>query len=228
MGQPFDVVQVRLQTTAGTSSGPQFKGPLHCLRTTVAREGVAALWKGGVPQIILSIPYSSIMFTTYEYLKPVAPDADLHRDPHPTAANAAGAGAGGQGDAAAQWRAYYRGVFAAGAGTGLVLTLAQNPLDVWRTKLQTNYGWAAAAAPAAGKSTSAAAAQPARAVGAAGMLREILASANTGEVLMRGVSLTFLRNTLGNGVFFTCYEFTTRLYDTQQVTPSHPAGEGTP
>ena len=82
VGQPFDVVQVRLQTTPSEKSRAasqtlldqqrHFRGAWHCLRTTVAYEGPLALWKGAVPSVVLSVPYSSVMFTTFQALKPKA------------------------------------------------------------------------------------------------------------------------------------------------------------
>ena len=57
IGQPFDVIKTRLQT----SSASQFRGTLHCVHATVHREGVAALWKGSVPALMISVPYSTVL-----------------------------------------------------------------------------------------------------------------------------------------------------------------------
>ena len=182
VGQPFDVVQVRLQTTispaaaadASTSSSlssqprQQFRGAWHCLRSTVAREGILALWKGGVPQVLLSVPYASIMFTTYQWLKPASPPLGSHVTED-----------------------YYNGVFAAGCACGVPLTLLQNPLDVWRTRLQTSYN---------------------PGVRGSAVLRGLYADR---KALLRGTSITFIRNTLGNGFFFCCYEASTRAWDSR-------------
>ena len=47
-GHPFDTVKVRLQTEG---RGGRFRGPVHCVRDTVAREGLLALYKGVTPPL---------------------------------------------------------------------------------------------------------------------------------------------------------------------------------
>ena len=183
VGQPFDVVQVRLQTTPSEMKSRaasqtlldqqrHFRGAWHCLRTTVAYEGPLALWKGAVPSVVLSVPYSSVMFTTFQALKPKAVPP--------------------LGDPSGE---YFRGVFLAGFACGIPLTLLQNPLDVWRTRLQTSYS------ARLGNS----------------VLRSILSSANPREVLLRGSSITLARNSLGNGIYFCLYEATTRAWDRSAI-----------
>ena len=108
------------------------------------------------------------MFSTYQWLKPPDPSTAFPSSE------------------------YYRGVFLAGFACGIPLTLLQNPLDVWRTRLQTSY-----------------------IRGSSAVLQSILSSANPQAALMRGTSITFARNTLGNGIYFSCYEWTTRIFDAQ-------------
>ena len=115
VGVPFDVVRTRLQTT----SAARFRSAWHCLEHTVRTEGLFALWKGLTPQIIISLPSSTLLFGTYSALRPARPHAAAP---------------------AHEWQTFYAGVFGAGAGSGVVLTALQNPLDVWRTRLQTTYG----------------------------------------------------------------------------------------
>lgn len=149
-----------MQTTA------RYTGAVHCLRETVKLEGVRALWKGGLPQMIVSMPYSGLLFSTYAYLKPARlPDtAEIPR---------------------AQLGRYYTDTFVAGSLSGVLLCLFQNPLDVWKVKLQTTYG--SAAAPL--------------------QVKKPLARAD----LTRGMSMTALRNIPGNGVFLLSYEYLSRL-----------------
>ena len=144
-------VRTRLQTT----STARFRSAWHCLEHTVRTEGVLALWKGLTPQVLISLPSSTLLFGTYMQLRP--------ERPHATATGA-------------ERRAFYWGVFAAGFGSGVALTALQNPLDVWRTRLQTSYGDGAAAPPP------------------------------TARHAWRGVSLTAVRNLPGNGVFFLVHE----------------------
>ena len=66
VGQPFDVIRTRLQA----SSTAEFRGAWHCLSSTVRHEGVRALWRGAAPQLLLSLPYSTLLFGTYAALRP--------------------------------------------------------------------------------------------------------------------------------------------------------------
>jgi len=115
IGVPFDVIRTRLQTT----STARFRSAWHCLHHTVRIEGVLALWKGLTPQVLISLPSSTLLFGTYQALRPESPRA----------ATVSG-----------EWRRFYVGVFGAGFASGVALTALQNPLDVWRIQLQTTYG----------------------------------------------------------------------------------------
>lgn len=112
VGVPFDVVRTRLQTT----STARFRSAWHCLEHTVRTEGVLALWKGLTPQVLISLPSSTLLFGTYHALRPERPG----------------------GADSVEWRSFYAGVFGSGCGSGVALTALQNPLDVWRTQLQTH------------------------------------------------------------------------------------------
>jgi solute carrier family 25 carnitine/acylcarnitine transporter 20/29 len=108
IGCPFDVIKTRLQTAK-----TPFASPLHCLAWTVRREGVMALSKGFAPMLLTSTPYSVIMFSSYELLKPsLTPE---------------GAGAG-----------YLGSCFLAGAASGVAVTVVHNPLELWRVRVQTH------------------------------------------------------------------------------------------
>ena len=140
-----------------TTSRAQFAGPLHCVAQTIRHEGPLALWKGVKPQLLMSVPYSTAMFGVYSQLRPATPDRGTSE--------------------------FYSGVFAAGMASGILVT-AFHPLDVWRTRLQTQYE---------GRGR--------------GMLRSLLATAERRSLLLRGVSMTTVRNLPGNGMFFTLHEF---------------------
>ena len=122
-------------------------------------EGALALWKGLTPQVLISLPSSTLLFGTYQSLRPERPSTQ----------SMAAAGA--------ERRRFYLGVFGAGFGSGVALTAFQNPLDVWRTRLQTTYG-DAPPPPATGWRSA-----------------------------WRGVSLTAVRNLPGNGLFFFLHEW---------------------
>ena len=113
VGNPFNVITVRLQT----ASPAQYTSAWACLRTTVAQEGVLTLWKGFAPAVLASVPYSISLFGTFSYFRP----------PRPARAQSLTNGAMAH---------HLAGVFGAGFVSGIVLTLLQNPFDVWRTRLQ--------------------------------------------------------------------------------------------
>ena len=145
-------VRTRLQTT----STARFRSAWHCFDQLVRTEGVLALWKGLTPQILISLPSSTLLFGTYQALRPDRP-------------HAAAAGA--------EWRIFYAGVFGAGFGSGVALTVLQNPLEVWRTQLQTTYSDGQRRPPP-----------------------------TTARSAWRGISLTAVRNLPGNGLFFLLHE----------------------
>ena len=163
VGMPFDVVRVRLQAT----SRDAFRGPWHCLTTTVRREGLRALWQGSLPQLMMSVPYCAVMFGVYHHLQPAYPSVNA---------------------SPAEMKNYYTGVFGAGVASGVAVNLFQNPLDVWRTRLQTVV-----------KSHS-----PHEGPPAEGTLATLLKQR---RLMMRGMSMTLIRNLPGNGVYFASFEF---------------------
>lgn len=106
IGCPFDVIKTRMQTAA-----VPFASPLHCWLWTVRREGLSALWKGFLPQLLVSSPYSVIMFGVYDSLKPQPPQES---------------------------RGAIAGCFLAGAASGVAVTAFHNPLELWRVRVQTH------------------------------------------------------------------------------------------
>ena len=136
-------------------------------------EGALALWKGLTPQILISLPSSTLLFGTYQQFRPEPPPAGADR------------------------RQFYAGVFVAGCGSGVALTALQNPLDVWRTRLQTTYGDAPPPPPA-----------------------------SSWRSAWRGVSLTAVRNLPGNGLFFFLHEmiyanFLTLIHNSEPTRRRH-------
>ncbi|KAH8173258.1 mitochondrial carrier protein [Sarocladium implicatum] len=74
-GHPFDTIKVRLQTT----STAHFRGPWHCLRQTLAQEGLRGVYKGFTPPLIGFVFMDSLLlgsFSIYrDYLKSNLPPA---------------------------------------------------------------------------------------------------------------------------------------------------------
>jgi hypothetical protein len=49
VGHPFDTIKIRMQTEGGMG---RFKGPMDCLKETIRKEGVRALYKGATPPLL--------------------------------------------------------------------------------------------------------------------------------------------------------------------------------
>jgi len=62
VGHPFDTLKVRLQTEGGYG---RFRGPLHCLTTTIKTEGVRALYKGATLPLLGWSLIDTVMVGTY-------------------------------------------------------------------------------------------------------------------------------------------------------------------
>ncbi|EQC25365.1 hypothetical protein SDRG_16774 [Saprolegnia diclina VS20] len=65
---PFDTIKKRLQAQ---DLGPsrQYAGLVDCARRIVADEGVGALYRGSLPNLLRIGPYAAIMFASYEAAK---------------------------------------------------------------------------------------------------------------------------------------------------------------
>jgi len=193
VGQPFDLVRVRL-----AASG-QFTGVVDCLRTTIRHEGFSAFWKGTTPALLISLPTSFVMFGTYNAFRPATPCWEEQR------------------------ASYWAQVYSAGAIAGMPLTLFQNPLDVWRTRAQTNRASVSSVAPlasaeaaivtrAATMTGTTAASSASSAIGSNGS-SSVLRGLMLGDrwLLMRGFPLLVARNIGCTGLYFSFYELTTAL-----------------
>ena len=183
VGVPFDVVRARLQTT----SKKEFSGPLDCVRSTLRNEGLRAFWKGFTPTLLGSLPYSTIMFGTFEFFRPDRETEYFNKSSSPSAGDT-----GSRSALSPSWAEkcqYYAKVFVAGASAGIPLTIFANPLDVWRTRVQTQ-GVLGASAGAAGTSGES-------------VLKTLRLHKH---LLLRGTSMTLVRNLPGNGCFFVFNE----------------------
>mmetsp|Transcript_12480 Transcript_12480/g.20398 ORF Transcript_12480/g.20398 Transcript_12480/m.20398 type:complete len:330 (-) Transcript_12480:312-1301(-) len=77
VGHPFDTVKVRLQTQP--EPGKTFRGPIDCLRRTVAGEGILGLYKGVTPPLLGKGMVHSVLFGAFErtraFMSPDVPRA---------------------------------------------------------------------------------------------------------------------------------------------------------
>ena len=70
-GQPFDTVKVRMQV-----GGAEWASPMHCARSTFAKEGLASLWKGSVPAFIGALSENAVAFAVNGALKRILANAN--------------------------------------------------------------------------------------------------------------------------------------------------------
>ena len=145
-----------------------------------------ALWKGFIPSVLLSIPYSTCLFGTFAYFRPPRLPAavlDDHTQPAGTLPK------------------HFAQVFGAGFTSGVILMLFQNPFDVWRTRLQAQFG--------PYKSTAV----------KDGVLRTLW---NQPILATRGLPMTTVRQMPGNGFFFAAHEYLSMRAERVPNSAQHP------
>jgi len=81
VGHPFDTLKVRLQTTDTT----RFRGPLHCLTTTLRNEGITGLYKGATPPLVGWMFMDSVMLGSLSMYRRIVSERLFphYRDPDP-------------------------------------------------------------------------------------------------------------------------------------------------
>ncbi|KAI8904199.1 mitochondrial carrier domain-containing protein [Powellomyces hirtus] len=111
VGHPFDTVKVRLQTDA---SSARFNGAIDCLRTTVRREGLRALYKGATPPLMGWALMDAVQMGTLNNLRYLLSDGGKKKLSVPQHA-------------------------LAGLGAGIVVSFVANPVEVLKGRLQVQY-----------------------------------------------------------------------------------------
>lgn len=91
-----------------------------------------------------------------------------------------------------EWWSFYARVVGAGSFAGGVMVLGLNPLDVWRTRLQTSKGIGG--------------------VSGKGELRGLMQNR---KLFLRGMTCNTIRNCPGNGLYFATHEYLTQLFATR-------------
>jgi len=66
LGTPADVMKTRMIAQHYGGADPIYRNSLDCVRQTVRREGLAALWKGLTPTYLRLAPWHTIFFVAYE------------------------------------------------------------------------------------------------------------------------------------------------------------------
>ena len=176
VGVPFDVIRSRLQVM----NKKAFSGPIHCIRSTFVNEGPRAFWKGVTPTFLSSLPFSTIMFTSFTFLRPDRESEYFKKSSTPDISFTKPTPAMACSLSPAEKFKYYAKVFIAGATAGIPLTLFANPLSVWRTRLQMQGALGARLC--------------------ANSVLEVLLSSK--HLLLRGTSMSLVRYVPGNGLFF--------------------------
>ena len=107
---PADSIKQKMQLHAGT----KYSGISDCIRQTLSREGIRrGLYGGFTTTLTMNVPYVGIYFASYESLKKVA-IYNFHYDGSSSIVH-----------------------LCAGAGAGICAAAFTNPLDVAKTRLQT-------------------------------------------------------------------------------------------
>ena len=99
---PLDVLKIRFQVqlepvlgeaAALRAAGSKYRGLGQALRLIVREEGLAGLWRGTVPGLLLTVPYTAVQFVTLQAVKGAAA-ARKGRGREWAAAEGGGRGAG--------------------------------------------------------------------------------------------------------------------------------------
>ncbi|XP_077307398.1 dicarboxylate carrier SLC25A8 [Lithobates pipiens] len=69
IAQPTDVVKVRFQAQANTSSAKRYKGTMEAYKTIAKEEGMRGLWKGTAPNITRNALVNCTELVTYDLIK---------------------------------------------------------------------------------------------------------------------------------------------------------------
>lgn len=199
---PLELIKCRLQVDrvdrgAGGVHGaaPRYKGPLHCLVSSVRAEGLGVLYRGHSATFLRESLGTACWFTTYETcVRALAPGTQ--RDAVPTAV-----------------------VLASGAASGMVLNAVPYPFDTAKSVLQT---LAPAVPPRGATAGATAGAAGSGALGASrprmgpprGLLDalRVIVAAEGVAGLYRGLTPALLRAIPTNAAVFLAYETLCKLW----------------
>lgn len=114
---PLDVIkirfQVQLEPISGTSQLSKYKGFGQAFTTIAREEGIQGLWRGTVPGLLLTVPYTAVQFVALQQVRQAAASCGLTANPG-TAPLVS---------------------LASGALAGAAATVASYPFDLLRTTL---------------------------------------------------------------------------------------------
>lgn len=147
---PLDVLKIRFQVQlepvlgeAAASARSKYRGLGQALRLIVKEEGVAGLWRGTVPGLLLTVPYTAVQFVTLQAVKGAAAAAAAKRQQEERGEAERKGGSGGRARRGQEQARAQGGPspssgllsFGAGAVAGAAATVASYPFDLLRTTL---------------------------------------------------------------------------------------------
>ncbi|NXH12152.1 S2548 protein, partial [Bucco capensis] len=106
IGTPVDLVKIRLQMQTQpyieaniklkppVPGFPVYRGPIHCFRTVLQKEGIAGIYRGAGAMLLRDVPGYCLYFIPYTFFCDwISPDGSI--SPNPSSVWLAGGGGGG-------------------------------------------------------------------------------------------------------------------------------------
>ncbi|KAK6397394.1 hypothetical protein LTR65_006369 [Meristemomyces frigidus] len=177
IGQPFDIVKVRLQTTTN------YTGALDCASQILKNEGAAAFYKGTLTPLIGIGACVSVQFGAFNYARRAFEAQNAAKQPHSL-------GSGTSSITATQPLSYGQ-YYAAGAFAGLANTVLSTPIEHIRIRMQTQPHGAANRLY----------------TGPLDCIAKLSRSPNIARGLYRGTAVTLLREAQAYGFWFLTFEY---------------------
>lgn len=115
---PTDVAKVRLQLQSSSLGELRYHGMVDCIMKVARVEGLRALWKGIVPELIRQVSYHSFTFVLYEHIRDMV---SLVLGMEAARSN------------------YLQRLLAAGTSAAIAIVLF-NPTEVLKTQMQSSSG----------------------------------------------------------------------------------------
>jgi solute carrier family 25 thiamine pyrophosphate transporter 19 len=126
---PFDVLKIRYQVQS--NSNLKYKSLFHAVRTIVNEEGFFALWKGNTSATYLWVTYAMVQFSVYSFLLKLSESISINyqnrNNNNNNNINVKKTKINNNKISTIQ-------MFLAGAGAGIMATLATYPFDLMRTQ----------------------------------------------------------------------------------------------
>jgi solute carrier family 25 phosphate transporter 23/24/25/41 len=131
---PLEVAKTRI----GIAAPGVYRGIWHCMRTTAAREGPAALFKGLAPSLVGIIPFSAVDLALYNTFKQECARLDVggRESERGGGTGGGGTGGGGRGGAAASYEPNTLTMLGCGALSSSIAGLVTYPLALAKTRMQ--------------------------------------------------------------------------------------------